>query len=85
MMLLQEGCPPAFGGCQCACHRDPNMRCTQPCCGPGREAIKAAGPMIDLLAPAPCPCRMLGGRHTPDCPQFFDTAARSTYPSGADQ
>lgn len=71
MMLLSEGCPPAYGGCACSCHRIPNTYHTMPCCGPGRGEMLTSifphtGPLIGQ-----CPCGFMNGRHTPDCPNFF--------------
>lgn len=30
----QEECPPAYGGCTCSCHHNPNIYHVAPCCYP---------------------------------------------------
>lgn len=71
MLLIAEGCAPAYGGCVCACHRTPGMVHNAPCCGPMHgEVLKSIyphqGPLVNQ-----CPCGFMNGRHTPECPNFF--------------
>jgi len=36
-----EGCPPAYGGCTCSCHRIPGTMHVMPCCLPQDELEKS--------------------------------------------
>jgi len=74
-MLLTEGCPPAYNGCTCACHRTPGMVHTMACCGPGINVHAPLGappgPMIGCCHQ----CGFANGKHDPECPEFFRPAA----------
>jgi hypothetical protein len=72
-LLLAENCPPAYGGCVCACHRTPGMVHTAACCGPGREQLLASCesrtelPMLNVCLH----CGFAFGRHDIECPYFY--------------
>lgn len=71
-MLLSEGCPPAYAGCPCSCHRIPGMVHTAACCGPMHEQLLASCLPKNEPLLGSCPdCGFVGGRHDPECPRFF--------------